>query len=612
MNFSPILGDSSLEFRCTVTLEDGRITLLDSDFSVSRADPCSWVGTRNGLSFRLWLDGEQAIRLELQNESGLCCKSLGWSLTYRDSARYLSDGRVPCFGNDVSHSGLVRLRDVRHTEPDSCMTGIMFRSTEPCLLLATKLPQKNLHLYQTFLLDRHTVRFQAVTSFPQGQQRSARLCTEATYILAGLTPLRALQLYSQRNAPQGNTAISPPLTGWNSWDYYFRTVRAENVLENADAILQDPILREKLRCIIIDDGWAHCEGEWYPNYRFPEGMRKLAADLQARGFTPGIWTNGCQVHPLSCPAMRESAILIRKPDGMPLCVDGLYVIDPTHPAGEAYILALYRRLYEYGFRVFKVDFVSALLHAERFYKPDTGPYDAIRRLFVLIRQAVGPESHIIGCSYPVECGAGYVDSCRIGVDIHNQWSHVCWCLEYLQLKFWCGKQFFRIDPDFLLVRGQDTSLESETNVFNPSEALPYDPENRGDRWRRGPVFDFLEAETWANIVVFAGGNLLLSDRLSMLNPAGRDLLLSHLTPLSVPAEPLDLGDAALSSIWYSGDKLLLINHGETMTLVRCAFSEYSLQPPKSVYSEKPFSYTDGCVTAMLQRHESIVLTLEMA
>lgn len=39
----------------------------------------------------------------------------------------------------------------------------------------------------------------------------------------------------------------------------------------------------------------------------------------------------------------------------------MYVVDPTHPMGEEYLFETYSRLYRYGFRIFKVDFVDAIL-----------------------------------------------------------------------------------------------------------------------------------------------------------------------------------------------------------------------------------------------------------
>lgn len=603
------LGPRFLSLEVLLSMEGGRLAFTDADFGLAPAAPGRWEGRFGGMTLRLRADG--VIALELVNRSGLRCDSLGWRLTYRDKEERLAEALAPCLGKDVGSSGLKRLGTVRRTAPDSVFSGFFAGARRPCLLLATRLPQKNLHLYEAELLDDHTVRFQALTRFPEGQRGGALLRTEETHIFQGLTPLEALRAYARLTPPLPRERFAAPLVGWNSWDYYYRTVSARDVEENLDFIRSDPLLQDALRCLIIDDGWAHCEGEWRPNYRFPEGLAPVAERIRAQGLVPGIWTNGCQVQTLSLPAMRQSDMLVRREDGTPLTVGGLYVIDPTHPLGEAFLFELYSGLCRDGFRIFKVDFVDALLQAERFYDPAAGPYDAIRRLFATVRRAVGPESHILGCSYPMECGAGYVDSSRTGVDIHNQWTHVLWCLEYLQLKFWTNGRLFRVDPDFLILRGGDTSLEAETNVFNPAGALPYDPATCPDRWRRGPVFDRWEAETWANLVSLSAGNLLLSDRLSRLNGLGLELLHSRLTPGLTAAEPLDLGESAWASLWLErredGGRLLIINHEDRERDVCFRFSAYGLEEPEDLTSSKPFACAGGAVTARLRRHESTVL-----
>jgi len=508
---------------------------------------------------------------------------------------------------NVASSGLQRLGDVQKTKADTRFTGLLSGAHSPCLLIGTRLPQKNLHLYTAEHLGPHAVRFTAETRFTEGQRRAAVLETEASFVFEGLTPLEAFQKYASHLPVLAH--IPAPLVGWNSWDYYFTAISSGDIAENAGLIASDPLFRGKLGCLIVDQGWENQEGEWYANYRFPEGLGGLASMIRARGLIPGIWTNGVQIRKLSYPAMRRGEMLVKTACGAPLEVDGLFVVDPTHPDGEAFIFDTYSRLFSAGFRIFKVDFVSALLEGDRFYDASCGPYDALRRLFTIIRRAVGPESHIIGCSYPPECGPGYVDSCRIGVDIHNQWGHVRWVLEYLQCSFWENGRLYRIDPDFLVVRGRDTSDEAETNVFNPCKNLPSVKGSYTNRWRRGPVFDRLEAETWANVVSFSGGNLILSDRLSRLNSEGRELLRSRLEPGNSAAVPLDLGEDELASLWYDGEgrRLLLINFSSQTEQKTFRFADYGVAQPESAVCDKGGDYGGGRFSISLRPHESAVL-----
>ena len=96
-----------------------------------------------------------------------------------------------------------------------------------------------------------------------------------------------------------------------------------------------------------------------------------------------------------------------------------------------------------------------------FYDKDAGVNDAIRQLFDIIRSAVGEESHIIGCGFPAGVGPGYVNSSRVGVDIHSHWNNVKWVCEFLQVSYWQNGRLYRVDPDFITVRGRETAEVSE-------------------------------------------------------------------------------------------------------------------------------------------------------
>jgi hypothetical protein len=53
-------------------------------------------------------------------------------------------------------------------------------------------------------------------------------------------------------------------------------------------------------------------------------------------------------------------MLIKNEYGDPLMVDGRYTLDPTHPESKEYLKELYTRLYNDGYRFFKIDFLVLL------------------------------------------------------------------------------------------------------------------------------------------------------------------------------------------------------------------------------------------------------------
>jgi hypothetical protein len=404
--------------------------------------------------------------------------------------------------------------------------------------------------------------------------------------------------------------------GWNSWDYYFSSVSLNDLIENMDAICADASLRERIEYIVLDMGWEHAWGEWQPNYRFPGGLERVVKEITARGFTPGIWTAPICVHGLSKTALRHPEILVKNEHGdpQPSLESGHFIADPTHPAGEAFLREVYARLHRIGFRLFKVDFVNDLTRNRRYHDPEAGPYDAMRALFRIIRDCVGDESHIIGCSLPAEAGAGIADSGRIGIDIHNQWSHVEWVCDFLQWSGWLHGRVWINDADFLVVRGRDTSLEAETNVTNPNAHNPHPP-----RWRRGPVFTLDEARTWASMVAMSGGSVFLGDQISLLNDAGRGLIRTVIEPTGVAAEPLDLCDDRRAALWLQRlpreSRLTVINWRDEAATRMLDLRAWTGDAPalvRELWTGAEMSPSNGEIKLHLPAHGCAVLIWERA
>jgi hypothetical protein len=509
--------------------------------------------------------------------------------------------RVPTLGLGVESVGMIRvnqLGEILGENPiqgaagapkyaqGSLLRGAFPNSQAAGLFLGTILPQQHQHLYRVERVDQSTLRFTASTYFiasyrPEPDQTGQyHYTSQTTWVSTALPILKALAAFAGQvpYLPQNQ-----PPTGWNSWDYYFSAVTQEDILENADFIRAAPQLSKALQYIVTDMGWEHCWGEWQPNYRFPGGLEYLAQEIADRGFTPGIWIAPLIVYPLSYPGLRQGEMFIKNEfgDPWPSPEGGQYAVDPTHPAGQAFLREVFTRLYNAGFRLFKIDFVAALLAAPSFHDPSKGPYAVLADFFRLVRECVGPESHILGCSLPAECGPGLVDSRRTGIDIHNQWTHIEWAVDFYQFAYWQGDRIAVNDPDFLVVRGSETSLEAETNVLNPNAHNPNPP-----RWRRGEVFTLEEARTWAMFVSLAGGSVFLSDRPAMLNVTALELLYRVLQPTGISALPLDLGDNSHPALWFTElrteARLGIINWQDHPVSFCFCFADWGIRPPESV------------------------------
>jgi len=611
-------GVCALSFELSV--ESGQIVLGPErcDLSVAEQDGGFIFSGRWRDIHLLWkftpAEGGYWVRLSAESPYGLGCAEItSLALSYRPGCDPIGDWRVLRCGADILHEGVHRVSELPEDGGSgSLLSGAFPNSREAGLFLGSSIPQHCPHRYTVRRDDRLGLAFAGTTRFTEGLSRSQRLESEATWVCANKNVGDAIEAYAA-HVPPLTPAPEPPV-GWSSWDYYFRAISLDDLVENMEEIKQDPLLSPRVKYVVVDDGWQVVWGEWYANHRFPGGLERMAEEIRSRGFIPGIWTAPVAVHALSKTALRSYEFLVKDEYGDPIRTDfpDHYVLDPTHPLGQEFLREIYTRLYRAGFRYYKLDFVSEILRAGRFYDPGKGHYDVLRDLFALVRECVTGESYILGCSFPAECGPGYADAGRIGIDIHNQWSHVEWAVDHHQMQYWLHNRVWVNDPDFLVVRGTDTSPEAETNVLNPTAHRPNPP-----RWRRGPVFTLDEARTWASLVLLSGGCIFLSDRVAMLNEAGRALArrVVEAGPAGVAARPLDLCDGERPSLWLqelqSEYRLGVINWSDQAQEKRIAFAECGLDTPREVvefWSGTRHAVRDGVLALTLPPHASAILT----
>ncbi len=411
--------------------------------------------------------------------------------------------------------------------------------------------------------------------------------------------------------------------GWNTWDFYRWTITEEEVLKNAEFIANDPVLSKHVKRIIIDDGWQYCYGEWEANHYFPNGMKYLADKITELGFEPGLWFAPTIVEPHSPIAQLDYDMLAQSEGGQPCfayeCMGRKgFLLDPTQEKVDKHLKNIFKRYADMGYKYFKLDFMGNTLNARKF-ADNMIPHSEIARLIVKsVHEAVGDRATILGCNYQFKGGTDYVDTVRVGGDIHATWL----CMQHntisVAARFWSNKRLWLNDPDFALCRGFDTSNETEINRLQPSfivvDADDPDPQagvnNMVDAKRQ-------QLEILLSIVLAASGAVNLSDKMYMLNESGLDLARRTVSAeTGETAIPLDLFSSNIPAYWLQkvGKKhrVLLINWNDRTSEMSLDLSKYGINSIKAVnfWNDETVKIKQNRINTILEPRSCLLAVVE--
>ncbi|WP_327429940.1 glycoside hydrolase family 36 protein [Streptomyces sp. NBC_01236] len=215
----------------------------------------------------------------------------------------------------------------------------------------------------------------------------------------------------------GLAAPRPAPTVWCSWYEYFTAVTEDDIHENLRAM---DTLDLPIDVVQIDDGYQSALGDWLTLSGRFRSRAGIADTIRERGRRAGIWTAPFLVDPSSELAKAHPDWLVRSLDGTPLHAGrnwghDLYVLDTTHPAAAAYLTEVFTTLRAEGYDYFKVDFLYAgAMDGVR--HDGTDALTAYRSGIALIREAIGPDSYLLGCGAPILPSIGLFDAMRVSPD----------------------------------------------------------------------------------------------------------------------------------------------------------------------------------------------------
>jgi hypothetical protein len=332
------------------------------------------------------------------------------------------------------------------------------------------------------------------------------------------------------------------------------------------------------RYVQIDDGWqgtGHGLGEnrdWTTiDVRFREpGMDGIADSIRALGLEAGIWL---APHGQSNEQVaRNSGAFLWRPDGSTAADtwEGTYLLDPSLPEAHAYLRDLFTTLRGWGYSYFKIDGQPIVLNEfatkQEFMGgaiPEGDSTAAAQELYRgtlrTIRDAVGPQSYLLGCWGIPLPGIGILNGSRTGGDIYQGWQGFLVATEAVQRWNFLHNIVWYSDPDVFLVRP--------------------------------PLSDGM-ARAWATIQGLSGQALMASDRMPDL-PASRIEMLKRIYP-AVDIRPLDLyrpsnvrkpvWDLKVNHLGRSYDVVALFNYSTDQALSRLiGWEELGLRPNQAYH-----------------------------
>jgi alpha-galactosidase len=354
--------------------------------------------------------------------------------------------------------------------------------------------------------------------------------------------------------------------GWATWDYYAYVFSTNDIYENMEKI---KALSPDANLIQIDAGWYSARGDYMVRTNLAGNMKEISDRIKAAGMTPGIWIDGfranstsevCIKHPEYFLHDQDGNIIIevRRPTGPDR--DRVY-FDYSHPGARAHIAERIRAIVkDYGFPYVKIDFMRFGLNQEilkgkptvnsiKAHDPTITSVERMRLGLQAMRDAVGKENYLLGCSAVFGPCIGFVDGMRTGGDISPRFEAFPERSLANLGHFYLNGKVFNGDIDYLTFR----SAADEDEKVSKEEV------------KRGGSLTLNEAQMWADLNKLYGNCRLNSDNLLTLRPERQALVKEVFQfPAMDETVPLDVWQHATKK--NDGFELVLARQGKDIYL----------------------------------------------
>ena len=347
---------------------------------------------------------------------------------------------------------------------------------------------------------------------------------------------------------RGRGAVKVPekLAGYTSWYNYFANIDASTIRRDLNGLISATKglqVAKDSEIFQIDDGWQTAVGDWKIDpVKFPMpanekgGLAAIVDEVHKAGMKAGLW-----LAPFCVGS--DAKVLRKKPEwilktrkggkrkaiagfngwGGPL--DPFYAFDLENEDVREHIKDVFKKVWEWGFDLVKLDFLYAacmfprggktrgkLMHeAMKFLREECLDNNKING---------GGQKLLLGCGVPIVSALGYVEACRIGCDVDLTYKprfygkctneEIVSAGNAMNNTIWRSHldgNFFLADPDVFFLRGEKAPERTEEAKEIAKKGKKYRAVGEG----KGVIFTNGEKDMLRKINSTFGSVLFVSD-----------------------------------------------------------------------------------------------------
>ena len=371
---------------------------------------------------------------------------------------------------------------------------------------------------------------------------------------SGLDELKLDELKKEGTLPEGSVyirgrgAVKVPekLAGYTSWYNYFANIDASTIRRDLNGLISATKglqVAKDSEIFQIDDGWQTAVGDWKIDpVKFPVpandkgGLAAIVDEVHAAGMKAGLWLAPFCVGS-DAEVLRKNPEWILKTrkggkrkaiagfNGWGGPLDPFYAFDLENEDVRKHIKDVFKKVWEWGFDLVKLDFLYAacmfprggktrgkLMHeAMKFLREECLDDNGING---------GGQKLLLGCGVPIVSALGYVEACRIGCDVDLTYKprfygkctneEIVSAENAMNNTIWRSHldgNFFLADPDVFFLRGEKAPERTEEAKEIAKKGKKYRAVGEG----KGVIFTNGEKDMLRKINSTFGSVLFVSD-----------------------------------------------------------------------------------------------------